>query len=120
MKTAWYRLVSLAAAAVVGMVLATPPLASAEPVACKRSISTSLAKFVQGKTKILRKCNEGVLAGKQAGPCPDAATAARITRLAGKLRRTVSERADESVDERRSRTGQRGHQVECLLGDPLG
>ncbi len=86
------RLALAASAAALTVVLMTAAPAVAEPTACKRAISSSLAKFVQGKTKILRKCNEAVLSGKKPGPCPDAIAAEKIDRLAGKLRRTVSQR----------------------------
>ncbi len=89
------RALRLASLATLGTLLAVLPLArsaSAEPLACKRAISSGLTKFVQGKVKLLKKCNESVLKGKISGPCPDAATATRITALAGKLRRSVSQR----------------------------
>jgi hypothetical protein len=83
----WRR---LAVALLVTLVV--PAIAAAEPSACRRSVSSSLAKFVQAKVKLLRKCNEAVLTGKRPGPCPDALTTEKITRLAGKLRRTISQR----------------------------
>lgn len=66
--------------------------AAAEPVACTRAINANLAKFVQGKIQLLRTCNEAVVLGKKPGPCPDATTAAKISRLAGKLRGKVGQR----------------------------
>lgn len=83
-----YRL--LAAVALLSLVWTG--LAAAEPLACKRAVNSGLAKFVQAKLKYLRKCNEGVVLGKHPGPCPDAATATKITRFAGKLRRSISQR----------------------------
>ena len=74
------------------LVLVAPALAAAEPSACRRSVNAGLAKFVQAKVKLLRKCNEGVLAGKRPGPCPDGITGEKIGRVAGKLRRTISQR----------------------------
>lgn len=64
----------------------------ADPATCRRAVSATLAKFVQAKLKLLQKCNDAVVRGKIAGPCPDAATATKIARAAGKLRRTVSQR----------------------------
>lgn len=78
--------------AVASLVLACAAPAAAEPTACKRAVNTNLAKFVLAKTKLLQKCNAAVVVGKTSGPCPDGATAAKITRLEGKLRRVVSQR----------------------------
>jgi hypothetical protein len=66
--------------------------ASADPGTCRRAVNANLAKFVQAKLKLLQKCEDAVVRGKIAGPCPDAATATKITRAAGKLRRVVSQR----------------------------
>jgi hypothetical protein len=67
-------------------------VASADPASCRRSVSSSFAKFVQAKLKILQKCEESVVKGKIPGPCPDVNAAGKITRAAGKLRRAVSKR----------------------------
>lgn len=82
-------LVSIAALAVLVL---SPGSASADPATCRRSINANLGKFVQAKLKLLQKCEEAVVRGKIAGPCPDAGTASKITRAAGKLRRAVSQR----------------------------
>lgn len=82
-------LVSTAALAV--LVVGAAP-ASADPATCRRSINANLGKFVQAKLKLLQKCEDAVVRGKIAGPCPDVGTAAKITRAAGKLRRAVSQR----------------------------
>ncbi len=73
------------------LVLGAAP-ASADPATCRRAVNANLAKFVQAKLKILQKCEDAVVRGKIAGPCPDAATATKISRAAGKLRRVVSQR----------------------------
>lgn len=96
----WFRRSSLrpraaraaALLAAASLVLAWTAPVTAEPTACKRAVSTGLAKFVLAKTKLLQKCHAAVVAGKVPGPCPDGATAAKITRLEGKLRRVVSQR----------------------------
>lgn len=88
------RAIRAAALGVVtcALVFAFSAPAVAEPLACKRGLAASLAKFVQGKTKLLQKCDAAVVAGKRPGPCPDVATSAKIVRLTGKLRRVVSQR----------------------------
>ncbi len=84
--------VPFVACAVVGALLVGGSRVAAEPVACTRAINANLAKFVQAKTKLLQKCHDAVVKLKKAGPCPDLATATKIARLAGKLRRVVSQR----------------------------
>jgi parallel beta-helix repeat protein len=76
--------------------LALTPLiaapAHADPVACQREIVKRAAKLVQLKTKQLHKCEDRVLTGKSAGPCPDAQVAAKIAKAESKLRAQVAKR----------------------------
>jgi hypothetical protein len=85
------RTLLLSVAALAVLALDAGP-AAADPATCRRSINANLGKFVQAKLKLLQKCEDSVVRGKIAGPCPDAATATKITRAAGKLRRAVSQR----------------------------
>jgi len=66
---------------------ATP--ASADPVACKRAVEQSTAKFVQAKMKALQKCNDAVVSNVSPGPCPDAKASAKIAKAETKLRTTI-------------------------------
>ncbi|MEO7438411.1 MAG: hypothetical protein ABI080_23240, partial [Candidatus Binatia bacterium] len=68
---------------------ATP--AEATPLQCQRTIAAKFAKFVQGRIKVLQKCNEQVVIGKRPGPCPDFQTTSKINRLATKLFQQISQ-----------------------------
>ncbi len=85
------RTLLVSTAALAALVLSAGAV-SADPATCRRSINANLGKFVQAKLKLLQKCEDAVVRGKIAGPCPDAGTASKITRAAGKLRRAVSQR----------------------------
>jgi alkaline phosphatase D len=45
---------------------------------CQAGISKAGGRFLRARLKAKRKCALGVLGGKSAGPCPDAATAALV------------------------------------------
>ena len=72
MRTATHSLIGI----IVGVtILGSASPSSATPLACEREISKGLAKFTQAKIKALSRCRDAVIAGKFAGPCPDAKTA---------------------------------------------
>ena len=59
------------------------PAATATPVAarakkCMRAIAKRASKFIGAKTLILQKCEEAIVKGTIAGPCPDADAANKI------------------------------------------
>lgn len=72
--------------------LADVPHANATPVACTREISKGFAKFTQAKMKALGRCEDAVLAGKLAGPCPDAKTTAVLAKAEAKLRSSIQKK----------------------------
>lgn len=51
---------------------------------CQRAIGKESAKFFDAKQKALGKCNDGVLGGSSAGPCPDPRAAAAIAKAEAK------------------------------------
>ena len=82
----------LVSAAALAAIVFSAGSAAADPATCRRAINSNLGKFVQAKLKLLQKCEDAVVRGKIPGPCPDVATATKITRAAGKIRRAVSQR----------------------------
>ena len=70
--------------------------AHAEPIKCQREIVKRSAKFSQQKTKLLQKCEDLVLKGKIAGPCPDIKAATKIAQAESKLRAAVAKRCGGS------------------------
>ena len=77
--------IPIAAVAALLLVITVAPEAAAEPTACKREIARAGNKFGQAKLKALQKCEDGVLTGKIAGPCPDAKASSAITKASTKL-----------------------------------
>src|SRR4051812_17540042 len=92
MRTATCTLIGIALTVSTAVLVGTPTAASATPVACQREISKGFAKFTQAKLKALGRCSDAVLAGKVAGPCPDAKTAAAIAKAQNKLRTGVAKK----------------------------
>ena len=82
----------LIAALALAAVAARPAFVSADAGTCRRAVNANLAKYTQAKLKLLQKCEDSVVRGKITGPCPDLATAGKIAKAAGKLRRVVSQR----------------------------
>ena len=66
--------------------------AQADALRCKREIAKASAKFAQAKVRILQKCEDAVLIGKQGGTCPDSKGTAAITKAAGKLRSAIDKK----------------------------
>ena len=67
----------LAAAVLLG----AATTAAADTVTCQRRLVKESARHVQTRAKVLQKCEERVVRGKIPGPCPDAATQAKIAKL---------------------------------------
>jgi hypothetical protein len=63
--------------------------AEADIVQCQRTIVKAGTTFVQAKTKALAKCEEAIVKGKIAGPCPDTKTAGRIANATAALSRAI-------------------------------
>jgi len=86
----FHAILSLALAAV----LAAP--AQADPLKCQREIVKRSAKYVRSKAKFLQKCEDKVLKGQLAGPCPDAKTAEKIAKQESKLRASIEKKCGGS------------------------
>src|SRR5262245_55378012 len=78
--------------AVLALTLLGTGNARADAVRCKREIAKASAKFAQAKVRILQKCEDAVLIGKQGGTCPDMKGTAAITKAAGKLRSAIDKK----------------------------
>ncbi len=89
MRTATHGLIGI----IVGVTILGGALPSfASPLACEREISKGLSKFTQAKIKALSRCRDAVLAGKFAGPCPDAKTTTAVAKAEAKLRSSVAKK----------------------------
>src|SRR5689334_24247264 len=83
------RLVGSALVALL-LVATTAPLATATPLKCRRTISKASAVFVQNELKASQRCEDAILRGKFAGPCPDQKATAKIVKLRAKLASVVA------------------------------
>ncbi|HYC55405.1 MAG TPA: trypsin-like serine protease [Candidatus Binatia bacterium] len=54
-------------------------------VACRKEIAKHYSRYVSRRLVLEQACLDAVGAAEQAGPCPDAGTAARIAQLAAKI-----------------------------------
>ncbi len=52
---------------------------------CQREIGKSAVKFLRLKSKVLQKCNDKIITGQLAGPCPDPKSAAMLANAAAKM-----------------------------------
>ncbi len=57
---------------------ALAPTSDGDVSACQRAIGKEATKFFKTKSKALEKCEDGVVKGASAGPCPDAKAGAKI------------------------------------------
>jgi hypothetical protein len=89
MRTPTCTLIGIVMAVTTALVGTAPP-AHATPVACQREISKGFAKFTQARLKALGRCEDAVVAGKLAGPCPDGKTAAVLAKAEAKLRSSIA------------------------------
>lgn len=71
--------------AIACLLLAIPSLATAAPVKCTQVIARASASFVQATLNASQRCEDRVVRGKFAGPCPDSNTAAKLARIQGRL-----------------------------------
>lgn len=79
----------------LGLVAVAAP-ADAETIKCRREIARQSSKFVQAKIKALGRCEDQILSGKIAGPCPDAKASAQITKASTKLRSAIDQKCGGS------------------------
>jgi hypothetical protein len=86
-----------AALAVTGL-LAMSTAAHAD-IKCRRTVAKQSAKATQGIAKIIQKCQQAVLDGKQSGPCPDTKGAASITKTESKLTAAIEKDCATSTGE---------------------
>ena len=80
---------------VLAGLLAAPVTAGAQvadALRCEREIAKRSTKLVQLRVKTVRKCEDRVLRGGGAGPCPDAAGTARIDKRGARLARAIDKR----------------------------
>ncbi len=62
-----------------------PALANATALKCRRTVSKAGAVFAQNALKASQRCEDAVLRGKLAGPCPDQRATAALTKLRARL-----------------------------------
>jgi len=86
------RLFGGAVLAAVVFLACLPTPSGAEPEACKREIARADARYSRTAMRLLQKCEDDVLAGKAAGPCPDAATVQLIFGANATLQRSIARR----------------------------
>ncbi len=72
--------------------LADVPVVRAEAVACKREIARAGAKLGRAEMRALQKCEDGIVAGKHAGPCPDAKASEQIAKAGAKTDSAIAKR----------------------------
>ena len=87
-STGLKTLAAAVAGACLTAMLATP--ASAAGDKCRATVAKESAKLTQAIAKILQKCDQGVLAGKVTGPCPDSKSATGITKAKDKLKAAIN------------------------------
>jgi len=78
------RLIGIAVATLV-LLVTTVPAAIATPQKCRRTISKASAVFTHNELKASQRCEDAILRGKFAGPCPDQKATAKIAKLRAKL-----------------------------------
>jgi hypothetical protein len=78
------RSVGMAAALVAAFMLATAAHAG-DPIKCQKEIAKDFSKYVQAKTKALKKCREGIVKGTP-NTCPDTTATAKIAKAETKMR----------------------------------
>ena len=78
--------------AIACLLLVTPSLAAAEAVRCSRAIASAGSAFVQRTLDVSQRCEDSILRGKFAGPCPDAKTAVKLAKIHTKLDNAIRRR----------------------------
>src|SRR5262245_27028921 len=82
----------VAAAAIAMLLAATTEAADSPAVRCEREIAKRAARFAQAKMRAMQICEDGILQGKSAGPCPDAKADRTIAAAASKLASATARR----------------------------
>lgn len=82
------RAARLALAVVVLGAMTAP--AEATPLKCRRAVAKAAAVFAQGKLKAAQRCEDAILRGNFAGPCPDQKTTTKIAKLRAKLAAVIA------------------------------
>ncbi len=77
------RLAPFVVTVCIGLGVATP--ADATPAACQRAIAKAGVKYLQARTNALGKCEEAVIKGTSAGPCPDDKALTAVAKASTKL-----------------------------------
>lgn len=75
--------------AIACLLLVIPSVAAAEAVRCSRAIANASAIFAQHTTSALQRCEDSIVRGKFAGPCPDSKTAVKLARINAKLDNSI-------------------------------
>lgn len=78
--------------AIAYLVILTPPLAHATPVRCSRAIANAGAVFVQTTLNASQRCEDNIIRGRFAGPCPDGQMAVKLARINTKLDDSIRRR----------------------------
>ena len=89
------RFALVASALIAAIALATAAHAG-DPLKCQQAIAKDFSKYVQGKTKALQKCNEGIVKGTP-NTCPDATATAKIQKAETKLRTGIAKQCGGST-----------------------
>lgn len=82
------RAARLALAVVVLVAMAAP--ADATLLKCRRAVAKAAAVFAQGKLKTALRCEDSILRGNFAGPCPDQKSTTKVAKLRAKLAGVVA------------------------------
>lgn len=64
--------------------------ADATPLKCRRAVAKAAAVFAQGKLKTTQKCEDSILRGTFAGPCPDQKSSTKLAKLRAKLAAVIA------------------------------
>ncbi len=83
------RALAFGLATIVASWLAVVP-ASAEPTLCLREIARNDARYTRMRMKMIQRCEDNVLAGKQTGPCPDSKTSQKLLVHRAKLQNLIA------------------------------
>jgi hypothetical protein len=75
--------------AIAFLFLGTPSPAAGDSVRCSRAIASAGATFVQRTLSASERCQDSILRGRFAGPCPDPKTAAKLAKIHTKLNDTI-------------------------------
>lgn len=79
------RIAGLLLVAYLATAWTLPAVADAAPLKCRRAVAKASSVFAQGKLKAAQRCEDSILRGAFAGPCPDQKSAAKLTKLRSKL-----------------------------------